>query len=251
MFRKIWLHLFFFTCWRNTNSTKPPIQGSYTTVKQTMIAKFMEIISHFYEFVHSCWENKSKFRTAINCINSMMDTSIIIDIPAFMRMSWYDPHAMNDVAAQSRQEVAVSALTSKDDIVCLLHLFKEPRAQHYWTNLYSILSRPELDARKSSREYLESANPLDFLAEIFNDYNSFRPQNLMVQYVSQSPNSRPVKKFQYVPISSEWTYLSTFTHELDPTNLSRRNILRGANWIKATWGKVRKYLHRVFYFYVT
>ena len=149
---------------------------------------------------------------------------------------------------QSRQEAAVTAQTSKDDIVRLLHLFKEPRAQRHWTNLYSVLSRPELDARKSGREYSESANPLEFLAEIFNDYNSFQPQNLMVQYVSQSPNSRPIKKFPYVASSSEWAYLSTFTHELDPTNLSRRNILRGADWIKTTWGEVRKYLHQVLYY---
>jgi hypothetical protein len=155
--------------------------------------------------------------------------------------------ATTESAAESRQEAAVTAQTSKDDIVRLLHLFKEPRAQRHWTNLYSILSRPELDARKSSREYSESANPLEFLAEIYNDYDNFLPQNLMVQYVSVSRNSRPVKKCPYVASSAEWSYLATFTHELDPANLSRKNIIRGPDWIKATWGEVRKYLHQVFF----
>jgi hypothetical protein len=146
---------------------------------------------------------------------------------------------------QARQETAASGQTTKDDIVRLIHLFKEPMAQRHWSNLYSVLSRPELDARKSSREYSESSNPLEFLAELFNDYDRFQPQNLMVQYVNAAPHSRPVKKCPFAASSAEWAYLSTFTHELDPTNLSRQNIIRGADWIKTTWGEVRRYLHQV------
>jgi hypothetical protein len=98
----------------------------------------------------------------------------------------------SDSAAESRQEAAVMAQTSKDDIIRLLHLFKEPRAQCQWTNLYSILSRSELDARKSSREYSESANPLEFLAEIYNDCDNFQPQNLMVQYMLLALQNGPI-----------------------------------------------------------
>jgi hypothetical protein len=59
------------------------------------------------------------------------------------------------------QNATASAVqTNKDDIARLLHLYKEPIAQRHWTDLYSILSRPELDARKSGGEYGIAANPL-------------------------------------------------------------------------------------------
>jgi hypothetical protein len=89
----------------------------------------------------------------------------------------------------------VSTQSTKDDIVRLIHLFKEPVAQRHWTDLYSVLSRLELDARKSGGEYAIAANPLAALAEIFNDYDRFQPQNLMLQYVTKEPGTRPVKKF--------------------------------------------------------
>jgi hypothetical protein len=91
--------------------------------------------------------------------------------------------------------------------------------------LYSVLSRPELDARKSS--YSESTNSLEFLEEIYNDYDNFQPQNLMAQYVSLSCNSHPMKKCPYVASFAEWSYLAEFTHELVPANLSRINIIQG------------------------
>jgi hypothetical protein len=67
------------------------------------------------------------------------------------------------------RDIAVTGQTTKDDILRLIHLFKEPSAHHHWTDLYSVLSRSELHARKSGREYAEAANPLGVLAEIFND----------------------------------------------------------------------------------
>jgi hypothetical protein len=140
----------------------------------------------------------------------------------------------------------VSTQSTKDDIVRLIHLFKEPVAQRHWTDLYSVLSRPELDARKSGGEYAIAANPLAALAEIFNDYDRFQPQNLMLQYVTKEPGSRPVKKFPYEASGPEWSYLATYTQELEPTNLSRRNIIRGPDWIKVQWAEVRKNLHQMF-----
>jgi len=38
--------------------------------------------------------------------------------------------------------------------------------------------------------------------------------------------------------------LATFTHDLEPTNLSPRNIIRGEDWIKATWNDCRRYSHK-------
>jgi len=142
--------------------------------------------------------------------------------------------------------VVRNAQTTKDDIVRLIHLYKEPSAQKHWCNLRRIMSRAELDSRKASAVYNETASPLTYLAEIFNDYEDFRPQNLMVQYVSPGPNQHPVKKMPYQASQTEWCYLANFTHDLEPTNVSRQGIIRGEDWIKATWTDCRKYLHQMF-----
>jgi len=127
-----------------------------------------------------------------------------------------------------------------------MHLFKEPAAQRHWTNVNGVLKRAKLDARKSNGELSEAANPFDCLAEIFNVYDNFRPQNAMVQYVSNGSQEMPVKNQPYQASSSEWCYLANYTHDLEPTNLSRKHILRGADWIKSTWTDCRKYLHLMF-----
>ena len=94
--------------------------------------------------------------------------------------------------------------------------------------------------------YSESANPLCCLAEMFNNYDEFTPQNAMVEYVSPGINLPPVKVNPYKPSSAEWSYLAAFTNDLEPTNLSRRAIIRGPDWIKSTWNYCQKYLHQMF-----
>jgi hypothetical protein len=65
------------------------------------------------------------------------------------------------MSEELEQNAMASAVqTKKDDIARLLHLYKELIAQRHWTDLYSILSRPELDERKSEGEYGVAANPL-------------------------------------------------------------------------------------------
>ncbi len=123
----------------------------------------------------------------------------------------------------------------KDDIVHLMHLFKEPLAQRHWSNPFGVLKRSELDARKSNGQHSEAANPLDALAEIYNDYKNFQPENAMVNYVSVDMNSMPVKKQPYQASAPEWAFLANYAHNLEPTNLSRRHIIRGADWVKSTW----------------
>jgi hypothetical protein len=71
---------------------------------------------------------------------------------------------------------AANLASTKDDIAHLIHLFKEPLAQRHWTDLYSVLTWSELDARKSAGDYAVPANPLASSAEIFNDYDNFVPQ---------------------------------------------------------------------------
>jgi hypothetical protein len=88
--------------------------------------------------------------------------------------------AREDSVLVIQTAASVTNHMTKDDIVCLLHLFKEPRAQRHWTNLHGVMNRTELDSRKASAVYVEASNPLSHLAEIFNNYDGFRPQNLMV-----------------------------------------------------------------------
>jgi hypothetical protein len=147
---------------------------------------------------------------------------------------------------EQQQENQWDKNTTKDNIAWLLHLYKDPMAHRHWSNLYGILSRAELDARKSTGPQAEAANPLSSLAERFNDYEMFQPQNVMVEYVSAGPNMPPVKRQPYQASSAEWSALANHCHDIEPTNLSRKNILHGEEWIKETWNDCRKYLHQTF-----
>jgi hypothetical protein len=76
--------------------------------------------------------------------------------------------------------VVASSNNTKDDIACLIHLYKYPGAQMHWTNYYGVLSRAQVDARKSTSIQSEVANALTCLAALYNDYDGFTPQNAMV-----------------------------------------------------------------------
>ncbi len=128
----------------------------------------------------------------------------------------------------------------------LIHHFKEPMMQRHWTNLFGALKQAELNAWKSNGAYSEVANPLDYLVEMFNDYENFVSQNQMVQYVPSGPTSPPIKKQPYQASASEWTYLANYTHDLEPTYLARKSILWGADWLRSTWCDCSKYLHQMF-----
>jgi hypothetical protein len=97
------------------------------------------------------------------------------------------------------------------------------------------MKRAELDACKAPPAYSEGANPLSCLAEVFNNYEGFTPQNLMIEYFSPGINLPPVKKNLYQSSAPKWSYLVTFTHDLEPTNLARKDIIRGEDWINSTW----------------
>jgi hypothetical protein len=57
--------------------------------------------------------------------------------------------------------------------------------------------------------------------EIYNDYESFCLQNLMVEYVHAGQNSRPIKRTPFAPSCEEWAVLANETHDIEPTNLTR------------------------------
>ncbi len=154
--------------------------------------------------------------------------------------------AQQDIVAASQTSSAHNTHTSKDDIVQLIHLFKEPSVQRHWTKLHGIMKRADLDTRKTPPAYAEGANPLSYLAEVFNNYDEFMPQNLMVEYSSAGIYLPPMKKNPYQPSGTEWAYLATFLHGLEPTNHGRKHIIRGEDRIKSTWTDCRKYLHQMF-----
>ncbi len=127
--------------------------------------------------------------------------------------------AREDSLESAQKEVSVSSQNTMDDITRLMHLFKESSAQIRWSNLYGILSREELDARKSTGAQSEAANALSCLAEIYKDYDSFHPQNLMVQYISPGVNHHPIKKTPFAPSAPECAELANETHDIKPTEL--------------------------------
>jgi len=54
----------------------------------------------------------------------------------------------------------------------------------------------------------------------------------MVHYATPAVSGRPSKVCPYQASASEWSYLATFIHELDPSNVPRKNIIPGPDWIK-------------------
>jgi hypothetical protein len=154
---------------------------------------------------------------------------------------------------ESQQLVRVvssrAANVTKDDLARLIHLFKEPVAQQHWTKFNGAnMSRVELDARKSSSSLSEAANPLDMLAEIFNDYDEFTPQHAMLEYTSRD-GGKPHRVVPYQSNSEEWENIIEEVHDIEPTNVRRAEYIRDGAWIKQHWLELRKCLHDVFQIY--
>jgi hypothetical protein len=130
----------------------------------------------------------------------------------------------------------VNGVTTKDGVLHTSYICKEPLTQWHWTDLSGELSCPQLDIRKSGGEYAVSVNPLPSSVEIFNYYDRFWPQNLMLEYVASSPGSCPIKKFPYPASAPEWSYHATHKQEIEPTNLTLWNILQRPDPDMDEWG---------------
>jgi len=148
--------------------------------------------------------------------------------------------------ADQQQQNQRDSNTTKDDTAWLLHLYKDLMAQRHWSTLYGILSRAELDGRKSTGVQSKATNPLCYLAEQFNDYESFQAQNLMAQYVCPGPNMVPVKRQPYQASAPEWSTLANNCHDIDPTNLLHKNIIHSEEWVNETWNDCHKDSHQTF-----
>jgi hypothetical protein len=57
------------------------------------------------------------------------------------------------------------------------------------------------------------------------------------------------KRNPYEPSEDEWADLANHTHDIEPTNLGLKSVIRNSAWRKSTWNDVRKYLHAVFVMY--
>jgi hypothetical protein len=53
----------------------------------------------------------------------------------------------------SQVAIVQNIQTTKDDIVQLIHLYKELSAQKHWRNLQRIMTRAQLGSRKAVRVY--------------------------------------------------------------------------------------------------
>ncbi len=55
-----------------------------------------------------------------------------------------------------------------------------------------------------------------------------------------------MKKTHFVPSSDEWAVLANETHNIEPTNMARKDIIRDEAWIKQTWNDCEKWLQQTF-----
>jgi len=148
-------------------------------------------------------------------------------------------------AASSDDNKGEVTRTTKDDIARLLHLNRHPAAMVHWTNTQLIMNRQQLDSRNSNiPEAREVANPWECLANIFNDYVNFTPQNLMVKYI-MGPNGKSIMKTPVQP-EQEWKYIYQKCHDIEPTNYARAEIKRDGDWIKMHWTQMRRILSGLF-----
>ena len=157
-------------------------------------------------------------------------------------------HVSRNVAAVAKSR---SEAVHKDDLARLLELRKDPNCQMPWTNAEKSLKRDELDSRNSidiptisgTGSAADAFDPYNVLAERFMDYDSFRPQNGLIQYHYENGESVPL--FPYRAISPDYTSLAAHCNDLDPCNKGRSKIMRDGAWIKDQWLKLRSYMSLV------
>jgi len=115
--------------------------------------------------------------------------------------------------------------THKDDLARLLHLYKDPDMQIAWTQTTATMSRAQLDARHSSAPNADASgtlgdhsSPWETLAERFNDYAEFTPQNATVKYIAAtSMFALPVKIIPFEASGPELQVLAGHCFEIEPT----------------------------------
>jgi hypothetical protein len=115
-----------------------------------------------------------------------------------------------------------------------------------------LICRRELDNRNSTEirtadgtgALSDAMNPWGCLSSRYCDYNSFTPQNGLIQYThGRDGLSRPTNPIQ--ASSDEYTCLSSVYSDLNPSNKDRQSIIRDGAWLKEHWTKIRGYVSLV------
>jgi hypothetical protein len=91
----------------------------------------------------------------------------------------------------------------------------------------------------------EEADPWGSLANIYNDYTEFRPQNAVIQYTNV--NGVPTAVSPYRPSLPKYAVLAAHCYDIDPSDPTRANILRDGAWVKEQWTSLRSLLTPVYY----
>lgn len=113
------------------------------------------------------------------------------------------------------------------------------------------IPRSELDAKNSTAiedgnggHMSDAFDPWNSLATRFNDYDGFTPINMLIAH--REVNGKLVPLAPYRCVCPEFTAFTKVCHDLKPTDMDRRNIMRDGPWIKEWWKKMKKVLSDTF-----
>jgi hypothetical protein len=156
--------------------------------------------------------------------------------------------------AVAREEVEVELQrrppTAKGDLCRLLELRKYPDAMGFWAATETSMNRRQLDSRKSNAPgitgapMVEENDPWGSLANIFNDYTRFCPQNCLIQY--KDVLGVPTAISPYKPSHQKYTALAAHCYDINPSDPARAIYLRDGAWIKEHWRNLRAMLTPVY-----
>lgn len=199
--------------------------------------------------------NTKKFYTSYPAWESMTADQKSKTYAFYLKLTHGVKQAVLNQAKQATTEAAEAAKarkenTSKEDLVRLLHLRKEPCAQLAWSRTEEALARRALDARNSIDaptasgvgSLADEADPFGELASIFNNYDAFCPCNDFVAMVPGTTTPCVPAR----PVDPDYTTIVANTGAVNPSDRSRASITRDGAWIKEQWIKLKSYLTAVF-----
>ena len=92
----------------------------------------------------------------------------------------------------------------------------------------------------------DQANPYNGLAERFNDWEYFQPQNYLISYRYDAPTGKSVSVIPLRSVSAETEVLFSKCNELNPNDPARKHILRDGAWVKEAWTTIRGQFASIF-----
>lgn len=139
-------------------------------------------------------------------------------------------------AVESSIGISRKAAITANEKVRLIHLRVHPGAALLWADFFGVKTRAELDAAHSneSSERELQVSPANRLAEIFNDFENFRPENLVCKY---SDNRKVLENRSPEKISDS---AFTILQGLDPN--ASMGVIRDGDFIKEAWTNLKREL---------